>query len=171
MSTLSEIKEIESEINKLLKEAKVKVVKEIFKKAVPELFVEYPNLKRISWTQYTPYFNDGDTCEFGSSHTSPAIYFTTPSPDVEGDKDDFDGYEEEWSDYSYYDYDKNYKNYKNKKLKPGLSDETIAQIKTAEAVIAFLGNFDNDDMLDLFGDHQKVILTAKGIEVEGYNHD
>ena len=146
MSTLSEIKEIESEINKLLKEAKVKVVKEIFKKAVPELFVEYPNLKRISWTQYTPYFNDGDTCEFGSSHTSPAIYFTTPSPDVEGDKDDFDGYEEEWSDYSY-------------------------QIKTAEAVIAFLGNFDDDDMLDLFGDHQKVIITAKGIEVEDYNHD
>ena len=170
MSTLSEIKEIKSEINKLRKEAKAKV--RDFQKAVLELFVEYPNLKRISWTQYTPYFNDGDTCEFGSNHDSPAIYFTTPLPDAEDDdEEEFDGYEEEWSDYSYYSYYNYDKNYKNKKLKPGLSDETIAQIKTAEAVIAFLGNFDNDDMLNLFGDHQKVIITAKRIEVEDYNHE
>jgi hypothetical protein len=29
-----------------------------------ELFEEFPELESFSWTQYTPYFNDGDTCEF-----------------------------------------------------------------------------------------------------------
>jgi len=29
------------------------------------LFEEYPEVNEISWQQYTPYFNDGDSCEFG----------------------------------------------------------------------------------------------------------
>lgn len=28
------------------------------------IFKENPHLESVSWTQYTPYFNDGDTCEF-----------------------------------------------------------------------------------------------------------
>lgn len=28
-------------------------------------FDKYPMVKTIHWTQYTPYFNDGDPCEFG----------------------------------------------------------------------------------------------------------
>jgi hypothetical protein len=35
-------------------------LKDIFK----ELFVAYPNVKAIGWTQYTPYFNDGEPCVF-----------------------------------------------------------------------------------------------------------
>lgn len=33
-----------------------------------ELFEKYPKLEKISWTQYTPYFNDGDECTFRSNH-------------------------------------------------------------------------------------------------------
>ena len=29
-----------------------------------EVFERYPEITVIKWTQYTPYFNDGDTCEF-----------------------------------------------------------------------------------------------------------
>ncbi len=29
------------------------------------LFDKYPDVEDISWTQYTPYFNDGDECVFG----------------------------------------------------------------------------------------------------------
>lgn len=29
-----------------------------------EVFNKYPEIKVIQWAQYTPYFNDGDTCEF-----------------------------------------------------------------------------------------------------------
>ncbi len=31
-------------------------------------FEKYPMLERVSWTQYTPYFNDGDECTFRSNH-------------------------------------------------------------------------------------------------------
>lgn len=31
---------------------------------VSQAFVEDPNLLAICWTQYTPYFNDGEPCEF-----------------------------------------------------------------------------------------------------------
>lgn len=29
-----------------------------------DVFVEHPTIQTISWTQYTPYFNDGEPCEF-----------------------------------------------------------------------------------------------------------
>jgi len=35
-------------------------VKEVFK----EFFDKHPSAESISWTQYTPYFNDGDPCYF-----------------------------------------------------------------------------------------------------------
>jgi hypothetical protein len=33
-----------------------------------ELFEKYPKLETISWSQYTPYFNDGEECIFRSNH-------------------------------------------------------------------------------------------------------
>jgi hypothetical protein len=33
-----------------------------------DLFNKYPSLERISWQQYTPYFNDGEECVFRSYH-------------------------------------------------------------------------------------------------------
>ena len=32
------------------------------------IFEKYPQLDRVSWTQYTPYFNDGEECTFSSHH-------------------------------------------------------------------------------------------------------
>lgn len=36
----------------------------VFNKAVQSIFVTYPEIEKFSWTQYTPYFNDGDICAF-----------------------------------------------------------------------------------------------------------
>jgi hypothetical protein len=33
-----------------------------------DTFKKYPQLDRVSWTQYTPYFNDGEECTFSSHH-------------------------------------------------------------------------------------------------------
>lgn len=33
-----------------------------------DTFSKYPNLKQVQWTQYTPYFNDGEECTFSSNH-------------------------------------------------------------------------------------------------------
>jgi len=38
--------------------------KDLLKKGLNVIFEEYPNIDSISWNQYTPYFNDGDPCEF-----------------------------------------------------------------------------------------------------------
>ena len=95
MSTLSDIKVIKQNIEKLRKEAKAKV-ESIFKVTALELFVEYPDLKSISWSQYTPYFNDGDPCYFSSNHRYAAIKFVSADgPDDDDDDDDYqEGYDE-----------------------------------------------------------------------------
>ena len=36
----------------------------LFKETTKEFFDQNPLVNAIVWTQYTPYFNDGDTCEF-----------------------------------------------------------------------------------------------------------
>jgi hypothetical protein len=162
MSTLSEIKTIKKEIEKLRSDAKKKV-EEIFKVAALELFVEYPNLQEFGWTQYTPYFNDGDPCTFRSSHDSPFITFMNGNEETDEDEDD---YQEEWSDYKYYD------GYgKDRKLKTGLTKEQKAELKTGNAVGKFLENFDDEDMENLFGDGYKVTVTKDGIVVDDYDHD
>jgi hypothetical protein len=145
MSTLSDIKSIKENINKLREEAKKKV-ESIFKTAALELFVEHPVLKSISWSQYTPYFNDGDICYFSSHHDYATIKFV--ASDESEDEDD--GYDEEGFDES---------------------SATPEQLKAGNAAETFLGNFDDDDMENLFGDHVKVIITKDGIEVEDYDHE
>jgi hypothetical protein len=141
-NTLSDIKVIKQNIEKLRKEAKAKV-ESIFKTAALELFVEYPDLKSISWSQYTPYFNDGDSCNFSSNHSYAAIKFVASNEDE--DEDYQEGYDK--------------------------SSATPKQLKAGKAAEEFLENFDDDDMENLFGDHVKVIITKDGIEVEHYTHD
>ena len=170
MSSISAVEELKS-----LREKREAIAKEItekatvlFKEASSTLFVEFPNLVSFGWTQYTPYFNDGDTCTFGSNHTNPWIKFTSfENEENEEDDEDLD-YDDEFSEYRYYNYSKDYK---TKTLKPGLTEAKLAEVTTGHAVIDFLRNFDDDDMLHMFGDHQKVIVTASKVLADDYDHD
>jgi hypothetical protein len=60
------MEEIEN-FQKKLKEEK-KILSKKFKDAFPsffsEIFEEFPRLKAFKFTAFTPYFNDGDTCEY-----------------------------------------------------------------------------------------------------------
>lgn len=38
--------------------------KSAFTEGSKDFFERYPNLDSFGWTQYTPYFNDGEPCEF-----------------------------------------------------------------------------------------------------------
>lgn len=40
-----------------------------------ELFAELTNVEGFGWTQYTPYYNDGDTCVFSANFDYPTIKF------------------------------------------------------------------------------------------------
>jgi len=45
--------------------------KGLFTEMSTELFNENPTLMGFGWTQYTPYFNDGDVCTFRCNSDYP----------------------------------------------------------------------------------------------------
>lgn len=47
-----------------LKDEAQKQAKAAFEAGAAEIFAKHPKLESFSWRQYTPYFNDGDTCYF-----------------------------------------------------------------------------------------------------------
>jgi len=63
----SKLNEIQKQIEKLEKQAH-KESSKLIAKGFKEIFKKHPELESFSWTQYTPYFNDGDECVF-NAHT------------------------------------------------------------------------------------------------------
>src|SRR5277367_5033535 len=47
--------------------------KGLFTEMSTELFNENPTLMAFGWTQYTPYFNDGDVCTFRCNSDYPTL--------------------------------------------------------------------------------------------------
>lgn len=64
---------------------RVRLVRELFAAKMLYCFNEHPELVTVSWTQYTPYFNDGSEC-----------YFSVNEQYVNG----LDSYGEESSEYT-----------------------------------------------------------------------
>jgi hypothetical protein len=115
----------------------------------------------IRWRQYTPYFNDGDACEF--SVNDPAVRFA--GDEESGDYED--GFNDAWS--LTYGLEKGYF------TPPDGVD--VAQVSAAlkEFASMICTRDAQDFMEDLFGDHVTVTIrrpvAAATIEVEDYNHD
>ena len=112
-----------------------------------EIFANNPKLKWVRWTQYTPYFNDGDTCVFR----------------VHQDLDcNFDGKEFEWmSPWLFSE--------RNTHSDKSQYPEGLEQALTP--FFELLAGVDDQVFLDIFGDHMHVTITADGIDTEYYEHD
>lgn len=145
---------MKSEI-KLFRERMKDEGEKFFLEQSKELFKENPNLVKFAWHQYTPYFNDGDPCVFRASLEYPSVLLIG---DVVKDEDGnpLPEYDEDlWMDEeSYFS-----------------KDDKSEPAKICRNVIAFLGQFDDDDVEEFFGDHCQVIVSRDGIEVESYSHD
>lgn len=116
--------------------------------ALQELFVEHPKLISIRWLQYTPYFNDGETCEF--SVNNPYIKFAGLSDEAGDDGDGFDSYSD-WQD-------------KQTPYPEGF--------KAADKAVSDIFKLIPDElMLAVFNDHSQVTATREGFEVEEYEHE
>lgn len=143
--------------------------KKVFHAAVAAFFKTYPEVYALRWTQYTPYFNDGDTCEF--SVGTPCFYSKKALEDEVEDDYEYSSWEPP-SDYEYKHkdvYADTIERYETLKKELG---PRINEIQEGIRQFSKLFNSVNDDtMLSLFGDHVRVTVTATGIDIEEYDHE
>lgn len=173
---LKELQRKTAEINDI----KAKLVEELrpkFTEIFSGLFVKYPDLLGVRWTQYTPHFNDGDACEFGVHEL--CIKHKGVKGDCDEDDDDFGWTWDLPSDYAFdrkwlkeeYDSEKYVTRRKEESASFSSEDAYLEFIKDLKAVNAEVQGIPEDVMEDLFGDHVQVTVTREGMEVEGYDHD
>lgn len=108
-----------------------------------ELFARYPKLQSFEWTQYTPYFNDGEACIFGVNRYGE--YAVNDIPQYEG----IGAAEEDNPE--------------------GLTDEDLDTLRTE--IDKVLGLFQEEFFLEAFGDHATVRVSREGIDVGECSHD
>lgn len=120
-----------------------------------------PTIKAFGWTQYTPYFNDGEPCEFGVG----TPWFV--GADEEVDLDEVDTYNHELSSWG------DGHPSLGKRTRDGTyTGSNEASYDRAKALSDALeaGEFE-DVLLEAFGDHAAVRVTRDGITVDEYSHD
>lgn len=144
-----------------------------------QMFALEPRIRRIQWRQYTPYFNDGEACEFSVHDRS---FDLAPLPTNDGptgnpialpadDEDDYD--DQEWAElpYSFERLRGNEEPYWVKYW-PGVSETTLRQLKQLNATLESF-----EDVLKItFDDHVKVTATKNAdgtvtFVAESYDHD
>jgi len=135
----------EKELLANLKKAAQKSVKPALKEAFSDLKEIIPNIVAVKWDQFTPHFNDGDTCEFG---VYDALFKVEGSNQEESEYEDGfnDAYGDEWNKLD---------------AKQRKAFETFSnKIQSVESMLE-----------SAFGDHATVTLSSKEIEVEHCEHD
>lgn len=65
----------------------------IIQECIDEIFASNSNIESIGWTQYTPYFNDGDTCHF-SVHTDNIVINGRSIYEINEEESNSQGYED-----------------------------------------------------------------------------
>ena len=141
---------------------------ELFKGTTKEFFEKNPSVTAIIWTQYTPYFNDGDSCEFGVSEP----YFTNVNEEQMEDLTSYGEYEGEddvvWSETAWiFNSNSDYVRQRREQLNlEGVDPASIDRFST------LIQSDDMEDVMEaMFGDHARIVATRDGFEVNEYNHD
>lgn len=138
---------------KALQEEMQNTMEKEFNNSVKEIFRLVPRLKAFAWTQYSPYFNDGDECVFSVRQVN-ALSFVPEYANYSYEIED-----EDTNDFIIADYD-------------GANEHSLTneERNAIQEVIDFIEG--NDDLMeDLYGNHSAVILTEDGAKVSSYEHD
>lgn len=128
-------------------------VRKVFAAGAKEMFKQYPDLEYFAWTQYTPYFNDGDPCTFRTNTDYLELKMQPNSTD----------------ETTYYTDHFFPHGVKGRMEREGRTEMTRLE-KVGCAVSKFLEVFEEDDFLNMFGDHARVIVTREGVTTELYDH-
>jgi hypothetical protein len=169
----------QKELRRIAKDQGEAAVKEL----VAPLF-EFP-VEAVRWTQYTPYFNDGDPCEFGVHEP----YVKITGLDDEGDYGD--GFIDSWSltyrlapfpeggyrNRSAAEIDKYRRQHEERRqealqnLPEGFTADSMQTFADAMTEVSKTLQAATDFMEAAFGDHVQITVTRNGIEVDEYSHD
>jgi TRAP-type C4-dicarboxylate transport system substrate-binding protein len=120
-------------------------LKKDFPALLAPLFEKYPSVKNVRWTQYTPYFNDGDPCEFSTNASWADLNYNNNEDEDDEDDDDTEKVEAEEIEV------------------PEEAEDEFREV---------LSSIDDSFYKDLFGDHVEVTVLRDGtINIEEYEHD
>lgn len=144
MSGLVELKQAMEKVQEARKQA-TEQAKATLGPALQQFLKDNPEVKSIVWTQYTPYFNDGDPCVFGISE----VYF------LKTEIEEFD-----YNEIVEGDEGNTISTYRNETPIGKACKELAQMLNDAEEVLE-----------EVFGDHVRVIVTSKGVDVQDYEHD
>lgn len=164
---IKELKNIETELESLNK-----AKKELGNKVtgmLKNLINKTDLIEAVRWTQYTPYFNDGEACLFSVNDIqfkfSDKLHDNGHLNKSKNDDFDDDGFTDQYDfdTKAFFDSKREVVNYKDIDALESLTDD----IAYAHSVLSGLG----DDLKEILGDHVQVTVTRKGIETEEYSHD
>lgn len=120
-------------------------------------FLAVPGVRGLVWDQYTPYFNDGDPCEFSINEVRAL---------VEG----VDAFDENYD----FDYNTGFSSWELSNWKTGEPIELpggVDSIAIKNALDKLQTSSWESVVLTNFGDHASVTATKDGFNVEFYEHD
>lgn len=143
------------EVKRVMEEHKIMMkenAKNVFSEISKDIFTNNPQLNSFSWNQYTPYFNDGDTCYFSVNRDYYKINVSNDTIDS-------------WT--------LNNEKYSKDLDLVELGFDSLESLKKAYNDIDELMNiFDDSDLEDMFDDHAEITVYRDGrIEVDEYMHD
>jgi hypothetical protein len=136
------------ELHLAISEAKKKMLKEsnaIFNTVAKELFETHEQLEEFSWTQYTPYWSDGETC-----------YFNVNDAMING--------EEGISDWEVKDARKN----KESQEKIAVLENLVEITSDVQELLDSIGE---ECLEEMFGDHAQITVTKDSVVVDSFDHD
>ncbi len=128
----------------------------MFKESLKDFFELNPGVNAIRWTQYTPYFNDGDPCIF---HVND-VYFTNAKDEQLDEVSTWGEYEGDdesvWAEWHV----------------TYLSGKEGVNAKSCDFIAGIIGSSEMEDIMEqMFGDHVCVTVTRNGIDIDEYEHD
>ena len=128
----------------------------MFKESLKTFFDMNPGVSALLWTQYTPYFNDGDPCVFNVHD----VHFTNAEGKELNNVSVWGEYEGEdenvWVEY----------------YAKSLAGKEGVDVSSCDFISGMIQSSDMKDIMkEMFGDHVSVIVTRSGIDVEEYEHD
>lgn len=143
----------------------------MFKETMKEFFDKNFGITALKWSQYTPYFNDGDPCVFRVNE----VVFTNASPEELENVTawgDYDGEDENvWATNGIsYIFNSNSEYHMNEAAKiraAGGVDED-----SCDLIDKMIQSSEMEEIMqEMFGDHVVITATRDGFDVDDYEHD